>query len=96
MNTVIVEASQPQHVPAGRLLGKMYYSGFLDVLSHDESWGYPHNGGRHTLVLKMVPGDLSSFLNLVQEQYAQHEGLTDFVSSVRAQFSKSYPKLQAI
>lgn len=79
-----VTASQRQHTPAGDLLGRMYYSGFLDkALSRNDYSGYPHNGGEHTLHLHLRPADLDAFLALVQEHYPRHEGTQPFVTSVR-------------
>ena len=90
-----IEASQPQHVPAGNLLGKMYYSGFLrSVLERDEYMGYPHNGGQHSLMLKLKPADLPSFFALIREAFPSHEGVTEFIESVTANFKKKYPALQ--
>jgi len=93
-NAVYVNASQPQHTPAGKLLGKMYYGGFLDrVLQRDEYSGYPHNGGEHSLSLKLIPTDLFSFLAIVGESFPTHEGTSEFVTSVKASFSQRYPAL---
>ena len=95
MNTTIhVRASQPQHTPAGRLLGKMYYGGFIDVLKRDESSGYPHNGGEHSLSLYMTPPNLSSFLSLVADTFPNHEGTEPFIASVKANVAQRYPALQ--
>jgi len=95
MNTALyVKASQPQHTPAGRLLGKMYYGGFLDkVLQREEYNGYPHNGGEHSLSLKLEPTDLFSFLALVGESFPNHEGTSEFIASVKDSFAKRYPAL---
>lgn len=95
MNTApYIKASQPQHTPAGRLLGKMYYGGFLDkVLQREEYTGYPHNGGEHSLSLKLEPTDLHSFLALVGESFPNHEGTAEFIESVKASFAKRYPAL---
>jgi hypothetical protein len=96
MDTLVhVDASQPQHVPAGKLLGKMYYGSFLEsVLSRDEYYGYPHNGGTHSLTLVLTPKDLRSFLSLVQEHFVSHPGVADFVATVKAKFAQKYPSLQ--
>lgn len=82
-----IEASQPQHTDAGALLGHLYYGGFINkTLKHGvESFGYPHNGGLHSLSLRLAPADLQAWLTLVEEQYAGHPGLADFVSNVRRQ-----------
>lgn len=89
MSTVLlITASQPQHTPAGRLLGKMFYSGFIgSVLSRDEYFGYPHNGGEHTLHLKLSTDDVPAFLSLVEERFAQDnkEGTDGFSNTVLSQ-----------
>ena len=96
MKTVIcVSASQPQHVPAGNILRKMYYGGFLEkVLSREEYSGYPHKGGEHSLQLKMEPRDLSAFFDLVLERFGTQEGSAEFVASVKARIFSKYPSLQ--
>lgn len=87
-------ASQPQHTPAGKLLGSMYYGGFLEkVLARDEASGYPHNGGEHSLTLHLTPSSLESFLALVEESYPGHAGAPTFVESVRSRAVQRYPEL---
>jgi hypothetical protein len=93
-NRIYVKASQPQHTPAGRLLGKMYYGGFLDkVLTREESHGYPHNGGEHSLSLHMPAPDVFSFLDVVGETFPNHDGTAEFIASVKARISQQYPAL---
>jgi hypothetical protein len=90
-----INVSQPQHTPAGYFLGRLYYSGFIsDVLAFDESSGYPHNGGEHTLRLKLRPSDLESFLALARERFAGAHGLEEFIASVKDRASQKYPPLQ--
>lgn len=85
--TLRIQASQPQHTEAGRLLGKLYYGGFLErTLQHGvESFGYPHNGGEHTLSLRLPAEDAQAWLTLLEESYAGHPGLADFTAKVRSQ-----------
>lgn len=84
--TPFVDASQPQHTAAGFLLGRMYYSGFLEkVLDHGTYSGYPHNGGTHTLYLRMAKEDIQAFLELVLETFPKNEGALPFVESVKKQ-----------
>lgn len=92
-----VNASQPEHTPAGNLLCRMYYGPFLDkALSREERSGYPHNGGEHTLHLRLAPKDLKSFLDLVLETFSQHPGAVEFVNAVKANFANKYPRQPAI
>jgi hypothetical protein len=91
---LFVTATQPQHTPAGKLVGKMYYGAFLEsVLLRTEYSGYPHNGGEHSLTLQLPLAGLKSFLDLVKSSFASHPGAADFVASVTAQFQKKYPRL---
>lgn len=79
---LLVDASQPIHSPAGLLVGKMYYRGFLDkVLAPNEFSGYPHNGPEHTLRLKLCNKDISAFLALVKETF-NCQAAEDFAQSV--------------
>lgn len=96
MQTYRFKASQTQHTPAGNLLGKMYYGGFIDaVLQHEESTGYPHNGGEHTLTLNLSVDGFNAFLALVEETYPRHPGTPEFIVSVRERAMTRYPKLFA-
>lgn len=92
-----VNASQPQHTPAGNLLFRMYYqTNFLDaLLSREQRDGYPHNGGEHTLNLKLTLADLRVFLDLVLETFKSHEGAVPFVESVKERFRKAHPSFAA-
>lgn len=81
-----VKASQRQDTAEGRMLGRMYYGGFLEtVLSHGEYSGYPHNGGEHTLYLNMKKEDISSFADVVEETFAKDPGCAGFVLKIRSQ-----------
>lgn len=83
-----INASHPQHTPAGKLLGVMYYSGFIQTaLSQEQRSGYPHNGGEHTFSLSMSPADIGAFLAIVKETYPSHPGTMPFCSHVQAQLS---------
>lgn len=89
-----VTATQPQHTPAGRLLSRMYYGSFLDAtLTRDQRSGYPHNGGEHTLNLKLSLEDLKAFLDLVLETFRGHEGALPFVNSIKERFFQAHPRL---
>lgn len=69
--TVNLKLSQPQHTDAGRVLGDIYYrTGMLDLFDRDHRFGYPHNGGEHTLTLVNVnPVDVEAWLDLVDETF---------------------------
>ncbi|WP_186214576.1 hypothetical protein [Burkholderia gladioli] len=95
MKTIVcVNASHPQDTPAGRILYRMYYGDFLaQALVRNEYSGFPHNGGEHTLRLRMAPPDLKAFLELVEERFAPHPGAAEFCESVRKRFEHKYPRL---
>lgn len=86
-----IRASQPQHTPAGKLLGKLYYRGFLDLLDQSEYSGYPHNGGEHSLSLSMTEENLSALLSLIRATYATHEGCEPFINSILSEIATRYP-----
>lgn len=87
-------ASQPQHTPAGNLLGRMYYRGFLTtLLSREQYSGYPHNGGEHSLTLSLSKEDLTAFVDTVREKYAGDEGLPAFLATIETNLKKRYPSL---
>jgi hypothetical protein len=72
----------------------MYYGSFLEsLLTREQRSGYPHNGGEHTLDLKLSLEDLKAFLDLVLENFRNHEGAVPFVESVKERFAKTYPRL---
>ena len=83
-SVLAINASQPQHTPAGSVLGHMYYRGFLEkVLSRDEYSGYPHNGGMHSLTLYLSKEDAHAFLDLAKTHFARYpEEVEAFVASV--------------
>lgn len=85
--TLRIKASQPQHTNAGKLLGRMYYSGFIDkaLILGEESFGFPHNGGEHSLTLTMQRQDVDAFIELVEYAYDGHPGLQDFIHTIREQ-----------
>jgi hypothetical protein len=94
---VVVKATQVLHTPAGMLLGRMYYDGFIDAtLLRKEGSGCPHTGGEHTLTLQMAPDDMAAWLQLVEERYATHYGVQDFVRSVKERAIAKYSHLRDI
>lgn len=89
-----IDLSQPQNTPAGTLLGRMYYSGFIEaVLTQAEFSGYPHNGGMHSFSIAMQPADLKAFLDTVQDTFKGHPGVAEFVESSTAKMHQRYPCL---
>lgn len=86
-NTLRIKSSHPEHTLAGKLLAKMYYGGFIDntLVMNEESFGYPHNGGYHSLTLRLSKEDAKAFVELVEERYDGHPGLQDFSQHIRAQ-----------
>ena len=73
----------------GSVLGLVagYYGGFIDktLVMNEESFGYPHNGGYHSLTLRLSKDDAKAFVELVEERYDGHPGLKDFSQHIRAQ-----------
>ena len=64
-----------KHTPAGRVIGEMFYRGFLDAVLHrDEYSGRPNDGTMNKLRLKLEPSDFDAFLKLVPDFSAQFEG----------------------
>lgn len=93
--TLFINASQPQHTPAGMVLCKMYYGSFLEsTLNRDQFSGFPHNGGEHTLRLRLSPPDLKAFLDLVLDHFKGSEGARNFVQSVQDKARMNYPRMQ--
>jgi hypothetical protein len=70
MRKLSLNLSQPQHTPAGLLIGSMHYAGLLDeALTGKEARGCPSTGGRNTLYLEMPEKDINAFVALVAETY---------------------------
>lgn len=92
MRTLHVKGSQPQHTDAGRLLGQMYYGGFLDrVLDRSERSGYPHNGGEHTLHLELSAADFLAFVEIVRDTFAGHPGVNAFLTTLQQNAVRQNP-----
>ena len=86
-----INASCPEHTPAGDFLGMLYYgTRIFDLLTHDEYRGFPNNGCEHTLVLSMPTPDIDAFLDLIQERFNNRCGCLEFVTRIR---SKMQPAL---
>ena len=96
MNKLLyIHASQALHTPAGNLLYRMYYGGYISkILISGERSGYPHNGGEHTLTLRLNLSDLEAFLALTQEVFKGHVGLPDFFQTVSEEMRSKYPSVK--
>jgi hypothetical protein len=67
-----------QTTPLGKLVGRIYYqTDVLEVLDRNERWGYPHNGGQHTLTLRCKPKDAVSLIELIKETVLEKLTFTD-------------------
>lgn len=65
---VSVTLTSGERTPMGRVLYDLYYNTNLaDLLSREERFGYPHNGGEHTLQLLCKPLDAIAFIEQVKE-----------------------------
>jgi hypothetical protein len=85
----LIDASQPLHTPAGRVVGRMYYGNFLDsVLRQEEYSGFPNNGPEHTLFLKLSFADFRAFIALVRESF-DASAAEAFYQSVAARMEQS-------
>lgn len=72
---LFIDASSPEHSELGDFLFDLYYHTDLpDVLNREERFGYPNNGGKHTLRLHMEPEDVQTWLALVLEHYESRGG----------------------
>jgi hypothetical protein len=66
---VAVRLSAGEQTPLGKIIGRLYYqSKVMDLLTHDERFGYPHNGGQHTLELHCKPLDAVSMIEAMKEE----------------------------
>jgi hypothetical protein len=84
-----IKASQDQQTPEGDFLCFLYYrTGAFDLLQRDESSGFPHDGGQHSLIFhideKFGTDDVEAFLDVIEEQYHSHPGCAAFVTEIRA------------
>jgi hypothetical protein len=76
-----IDLSQPEHTPAGSLLYRMWYGSFIEkTLLREERYGYPHNGGQHTLSVKLTKPDFDAFVALVAQTFSEHNGTLEFVN----------------
>ena len=83
--------SQPQHTNAGKLLGDIYYrSKILDMFDRTETWGYPHNGGEHSLELRINREELDILIEAIQEKFIGHPGLSYFLTEVESEWRKKH------
>ena len=65
---VLVRLSAGEQTPLGKIIGRLYYqSNVMDLLSHEERFGYPNNGGQHTLELNCKPLDAVAMIEAMKE-----------------------------
>ena len=93
-----LNVSDGQQTPAGRIIGELHYGGILEKLlkRDDEYNGCPHDGGAHTLYLRLTQPDLEAFILLVKEHYSKKgptwaERAEAFATHVK---TKSYAQLR--
>ena len=68
----VYDLSASEQSQAGKYLCHLYYhSSILNLIDRDQRSGCPHNGGEHTLRLKVERKDLDAFLDLILEDFAQ-------------------------
>jgi hypothetical protein len=68
-NKVMVRLTAGESTPLGKIIGRLYYqSQVMDLLSNDERFGYPHNGGSHSLELICKPLDAIEFIETMKEE----------------------------
>lgn len=66
---VLVRMSAGENTPLGKVIGRLYYqSPVMELLTHEERYGYPHNGGQHTLELHCKPLDAISMIESMKEE----------------------------
>lgn len=66
---VSVRLSAGERTPLGKIVGRLYYNTrVMDLLSHEERSGYPHNGGQHSLDLHCKPLDAVAFIEAMKEE----------------------------
>lgn len=66
---VSVRLSAGEQTPLGNIICRLYYqSNVMDLLSHEERFGYPHNGGSHTLELFCRPLDAVAMIEAMKEE----------------------------
>jgi hypothetical protein len=68
LGKVHVRLSAGEQTPLGKIIGRVYYNtNVLEGLTRDERFGYPHNGGQHTLELHCKPMDAIAMLEMIKE-----------------------------
>lgn len=85
---VAMDLSAPQTSPLGGLLWKLFYkTQVLELLDRDQTSGYPHNGGVHSLRFRGPCGDAVAFLELIKETLTEGFKLPEEQSEVANQLS---------
>lgn len=81
-----IDLSCAEHTPEGNFLGSLIYSHLIPgdgLFKCDECRASPHNGGVHTLILNTAPANVEAFLDLVEEQFSDKQGCSEFVRKSR-------------
>ena len=86
---VHVRLSAGEQTPLGKIIGRLYYqSRVMDLLPPDQRFGYPHNGGQHTLSLACRPLDAVAFIEALKEEaQARKFAITEEESQVVSELS---------
>ena len=91
--------SQPQHSGPGRFLGWLYYSGPEQWvgLDRDQRFGYPHNGGEHSLTIRASVAEVEQFIDWLETlkpaSINAREGKDEFIRIAREKLSDEILKL---
>lgn len=67
-STVCVTLTAGESTPLGNIVGRIYYhTDVLEVLDRNQRFGYPNNGGQHTLSFRCSPKDAVTLIELIKE-----------------------------
>jgi len=73
-----------QHTPGGDLLESLYYGGTINRLfTREECNGCPHNGGEHTLGLRITVDDAKAFVETIGDLVSE-KNATKFTGGYHA------------
>lgn len=73
-NVVILDLSAGEQTSLGKIVSHMYYGKnheLLDLLS--THWGYPHNGGQHSLMARGPKEEIRLFLEFLVDAYQGYD-----------------------
>jgi hypothetical protein len=93
----LLRASQYENTAAGSFLATLYYRTYALDLVKGNVTGYPHDGGMHSLTFHLNKdfhlSDVEVFLTIVEDQYKNVHGCSEFVVDVRAKMVALAEKL---